>query len=121
MSKIEERVIAKIRHRAEIGKAKYGTTLEREDLSAEQWLTHLQEELLDGANYIEKILAGNIFKEKEESKANLLKQIDVMKNNIMRSNNILNMINSYSEVDNEKHEFAISEFKFLEEWIKANM
>lgn len=39
--------------RAEVGKEKYGTTLERKDLEDKAWLQHLQEELLDAANYIE--------------------------------------------------------------------
>jgi len=55
MSQIEERVIDKIRTRAEIGESKYGVTMERGDLSRIEWLNHLQEELLDGAIYIEKL------------------------------------------------------------------
>ena len=56
MSRIEELVIERIRQRAEEGAVKYGTTLERTDLSFTQWLRHLQEELLDGAAYIEKLI-----------------------------------------------------------------
>lgn len=55
MSKIEEKVIKKIQHRAETGEKKYGVTMEREDLSFTEWLTHLQEELLDAAIYVEKL------------------------------------------------------------------
>ena len=44
-----------IRERAMRGEAKYGTTMERGDLSIQEWLTHLQEELLDGAVYIQKL------------------------------------------------------------------
>ena len=33
------------------GKAKYGTTLDRTDLSLADWLQHQTEELLDGAGY----------------------------------------------------------------------
>ena len=60
MSIYEEKVIAKIRQRAEVGLKKYGVTMEREDLTNIEWLTHLQEELLDGAVYIErlKVLLG---------------------------------------------------------------
>ena len=60
MSIYEEKVIAKIRQRAEVGHKKYGVTMEREDLTNIEWLTHLQEELLDGAVYIErlKVLLG---------------------------------------------------------------
>ena len=56
MSRIEELVIERIRQRADAGAVKYGTTLERKDLSFTQWLRHLQEELLDGAAYIEKLI-----------------------------------------------------------------
>ena len=56
MSKIEEKVIAKIRQRAETGERKYGTTMERNDLTLRQWVQHLQEELLDAAIYAEKLL-----------------------------------------------------------------
>lgn len=60
MSIYEEKVIEKIRQRAEVGLKKYGVTMEREDLTNIEWLTHLQEELLDGAVYIErlKVLLG---------------------------------------------------------------
>jgi hypothetical protein len=56
MSKIENRVCKKIEERAEVGKNKYGVTMDREDLSKEQWLIHLQEELMDASVYIEKLL-----------------------------------------------------------------
>jgi hypothetical protein len=38
-----------------VGKKKYGVTLDRNDLSLSDWLTHLQEELMDAVNYIERI------------------------------------------------------------------
>jgi len=41
--------------RSKIGKAKYGTTMERNDLSFVDWLIHLQEELMDATIYIEKL------------------------------------------------------------------
>lgn len=59
MSKIEKRVIDKINQRAEIGKQKYGVTMERTDLSTYEWLNHLQEELLDAVIYIEKLKDEN--------------------------------------------------------------
>jgi len=52
---IEEKVCAKILERAEMGKSKYGTTMERTDLSVEDWITHAQEEAMDLAIYLEKI------------------------------------------------------------------
>jgi hypothetical protein len=56
MSAIEASVIDKIKTRAEFGLQKYGTTLERTDLSTEQWIIHLQEELMDAACYCQKLL-----------------------------------------------------------------
>jgi hypothetical protein len=53
--KIVESVIDQLRTRAEAGKRKYGTTMERDDLSPLQWLQHLQEELMDAAVYVEKL------------------------------------------------------------------
>lgn len=47
-------VAKKIGERAEKGLQKYGVTCERGDLSISEWLTHLQEELMDAAVYIEK-------------------------------------------------------------------
>lgn len=52
---IVDSVIDKIIERARVGKDKYKTDLDREDLGIIEWLTHLQEEMLDAANYIEKI------------------------------------------------------------------
>jgi hypothetical protein len=55
LSRIEEKIILMIQERAMKGEAKYGTTMERGDLSIQEWLTHLQEELLDGAVYVQKL------------------------------------------------------------------
>jgi hypothetical protein len=52
---IVDGVIDKLVDRALVGKKKYGVTLDRNDLSLSEWLTHLQEELMDAANYIERI------------------------------------------------------------------
>ena len=60
MSEIEERVIVKIRERAEVGEKKYNTTMERTDLSYDEWLQHLQEELLDACVYLEKLMLLNV-------------------------------------------------------------
>jgi hypothetical protein len=36
---------------------KYNTTLEREDLDLQEWLNHLQEELMDATLYVERLKA----------------------------------------------------------------
>lgn len=41
--------------RAEFGKNKYKTDLDREDLSVPEWIEHAQQELMDGILYLEKL------------------------------------------------------------------
>jgi hypothetical protein len=48
-------VIHKIASRSNVGVAKYGTTLEESKEGHVAFLTHLQEELMDAINYIEKL------------------------------------------------------------------
>jgi hypothetical protein len=56
MSSIEEQVCFKILKRSEVGKKKYGVTMERKDLSRLEWLKHAQEEAMDLAVYLEKLI-----------------------------------------------------------------
>lgn len=53
--KIVEQVKENFTQRSQTGIAKYGTTLERGDLSLLDWLNHLQEELMDATLYIQKL------------------------------------------------------------------
>ena len=53
---IEGKVIYKIAARAKLGKEKYGVTMEREDLTRIQWLIHAQEEAMDMAVYLQKLI-----------------------------------------------------------------
>jgi hypothetical protein len=50
-------VKAKFESRSQRGIEKYNTTLEREDLNLQEWLNHLQEELMDATLYIERLKA----------------------------------------------------------------
>ena len=52
---IIERVIKKIKSRSEVGYKKYGVTLKEDYQPLGKWLTHIQEELMDAVNYIEKV------------------------------------------------------------------
>jgi len=52
---IVESVLDKFKERSEEGIKKYGVTLDRKDLSPLEWLTHLQEELMDATLYIERL------------------------------------------------------------------
>lgn len=49
-------VMEDLNKRSLIGQKKYGTTLDREDLSLLDWLQHRYEEILDDANYTKKII-----------------------------------------------------------------
>jgi hypothetical protein len=52
---VVESIIEKFRQRSAVGIKKYNTTLDRADLSEEQWKDHLLEELMDGILYLMKI------------------------------------------------------------------
>ena len=52
---IVETIINKFKQRSEAGIKKYNTTLDRNDLSTLEWLSHLQEELMDATLYIERL------------------------------------------------------------------
>lgn len=51
-----QRNIDLLRTRSQVGIEKYGTTTDKSGLTHKQWLQHLLEELLDGANYIQAAL-----------------------------------------------------------------
>jgi len=52
---VVQAVIKKFLERSELGKKKYGTTLDRTDLKPIDWIVHAQEELMDGILYLEKL------------------------------------------------------------------
>lgn len=51
---IVEAVINKMATRSETGIKKYGTTLDRKDLTPIEWMRHFQEECMDAALYAER-------------------------------------------------------------------
>jgi len=56
MSRIEDEVCKKIKIRSDVGKKKYGVTMEEENLSRLEWLIHAQEEAMDLAVYLQKLI-----------------------------------------------------------------
>jgi len=52
---IIEKVVDQLVSRSDVGFKKYGVTLDKDVGDITTWLQHLQEELLDAANYIEKL------------------------------------------------------------------
>lgn len=53
--KIVDKVIESFRQRSKFGQEKYNTTLENNNLGLKQWCQHIQEELMDAVNYLEKL------------------------------------------------------------------
>ena len=63
MSQVTEQVINDIQQRELKGIETYGTTMDRDDLTQDQWLQHAYEEALDFVIYLRKLLIirnGNI-------------------------------------------------------------
>tara|TARA_A100001201_G_scaffold9938_5_gene14421 strand:- start:7115 stop:7363 length:249 start_codon:yes stop_codon:yes gene_type:complete len=56
MSRIEDEVCKRIQQRAEVGKRKYGVTMETANLSHLEWLVHAQEEAMDLCVYLQKCI-----------------------------------------------------------------
>ena len=52
---VEDVVCTQIKKRRDAGRAKYGTTMERTDLSILPWVQHAQEEAMDFSIYLEKL------------------------------------------------------------------
>jgi hypothetical protein len=55
MSQLLGKLFAEFIEREERGWKKYGTTMDRKDLSLDEWIQHLKEELMDALLYLEKI------------------------------------------------------------------
>ena len=53
---IVQSVMDKMISRCQRGRSKYGTDMDRTDLNEVQWLVHAQEEALDLAVYLEKLI-----------------------------------------------------------------
>lgn len=52
---IVESVVKKFKDRSDVGIKKYGTTLDRSDINFDGWAEHLQQELMDGILYLERL------------------------------------------------------------------
>jgi hypothetical protein len=56
-------VVNRFKERSEVGIAKYGTTMDRKDLSTLEWMIHFREELMDGLLYLERVIQDTKDKE----------------------------------------------------------
>ena len=52
---IIQKVIDKFAERSNVGYKKYGVTLHDDEPNLHKWLNHIQEEMMDAINYIEKL------------------------------------------------------------------
>ena len=80
--KIIQQVVEKFQKRSDVGYKKYGVTLHDDEPDLFKWLNHLQEELMDAVNYIEKLkmtvtdeLQDKILKDFEESSRTMYQEI----------------------------------------------
>jgi len=55
LDSIVQTIVDRFESRAKFGKQKYGTDLDRTDLSVVDWIQHIQDELHDGILYLEKL------------------------------------------------------------------
>ena len=55
-SAILQIVIAELKVREDRGLSKYGTTMDRKDLTTKEWLQHAYEEALDLSLYLKKLI-----------------------------------------------------------------
>lgn len=86
---IVDRVKEKLSSRSEVGIKKYGTTIWTN--TDENYLQHLQEELLDGANYCEQQMRLGVFSqdvatlvESEPNDTSLGEKIRILYNNLLK-------------------------------------
>ena len=55
MDSIVKEIIQQYQIRAEFGEKKYGVTLDREDLSTQDWIEHAKQEAMDFTLYLQKL------------------------------------------------------------------
>ncbi len=66
---IVQSVVERIAHRSEQGMKTYGVPMTREDVSTIEWLRHAQEEALDLAVYLERVISDLSDQNKESEGA----------------------------------------------------
>jgi len=97
------KVMAKYHERSQVGIKKYGTMLTRDDLKLTDWLTHLQEELMDATLYAEVIS-----KQVKHSRLKAFKLIDDYMEwyfNTMKDKGSINAEDMHAKVSELKDKF----------------
>lgn len=70
---IVESIVNQYQQRAEFGAKKYGVTMDRDDLTIQDWIEHAKQEAMDFTLYLEKL--SNEIGHKENIIENLIKVI----------------------------------------------
>ena len=68
LDSVVKSVLQQFVDRANFGQTKYGTNLDRTDLSTTDWIQHAQEELMDGILYLEKLKQCSCTNEESKKK-----------------------------------------------------
>ncbi len=68
MDSIVSSIVDRFKNRAELGKKKYNTDLDRKDLTLPEWIQHLQDELHDAYLYSEKLKVEHSLAQPDEIK-----------------------------------------------------
>ena len=89
VSHVTDSIINELRKRDATGVVKYGVTLDRTDLSLDQWMQHLIEELMDAVHYARRAQM-------------MLRQLDVVEQ-LTRKNFFLSGPNASAVVFNAEH------------------
>lgn len=78
-----ESVVNKFVARSDVGFKKYGVTLDEDPGDLNVWMTHLQEELMDAVNYIEKLkrVTTEVLQDKLVQKYETFRDGDMWENN----------------------------------------
>ena len=68
MDSIVSSIVDRFKNRAELGRKKYNTDLDRKDLTIHEWIQHLQDELHDAYLYSEKLKVEHSLAQADEIK-----------------------------------------------------
>ena len=60
-----EKIVTMLRDRSKVGLEKYGVSIDRNDLAFNEWCQHAIEEMLDGAQYLQR--AMDVYNEADKS------------------------------------------------------
>jgi hypothetical protein len=93
---IVQTIIGRFQSRAEFGWKKYNTTLDRTDLTPEQWAQHAIEEAHDLMLYLEKW---------KQEQAKMKRLVELLINNMIIANDVSDVKECYIHYPNNKEEF----------------